>query len=676
MSARPFMIALVTTVATFGGFVGTALAASAPVATFPSAAAPSSSVLFNGTSSIITVGHSAHLALSGAMTLEAWVRPSSTLSGRRDIIVKTRTRGGFPYGLELTNGVPDAYATIGAKTVKVSATSPLTPHAWSFIAAYYNGHSLQLYVNDRLLAARSAHGNLSTSTGPLQIGGDSESGRHYAGMIDYVRVYTHSFSTTQAKNHGRHPRPTTPTTTIHTTPTPPTPTKPTTTPTATTATTSKPPTTTLSPSTAPAPVLSASANLWVSLSGGSCARQSTKGAEVSSGDCGTLQAAWDAAQCGDTINIDSGNYGGDPAAPVTLFDTNAALRGTCSSPVVIEPGPGATRSSVIFGQVDSGYLGQDPVEGSSNWFIQDITIAAVMNVQGDSDNDTLNDIQGGTMYINGARNFTLENSNMGPCYNTLPGPNPAITCQSNFKVDPSDVSYGGQTTENITLNHDYFHDFIDNNTNSATDHDECIFLNGGVNETIENSKFSVCQLYAIFLQPYSGVPFTNLVIQNNWFSGTENGGSNADEYGTPRNTAVELGSNGPIGIDGALIRFNSFAADEGITQSSFGNSNDANDRIIANILGNGSCDTGVTYGYNLMINQPTCGTGDTTITTSPYINPTETPSGVNNYHLACGTDLGTFVTPNTADYQISADLDGNALSSIEPRTPGSEQSTC
>jgi hypothetical protein len=670
------MIALVTTVATFGGFVGTALAASAPVATFPSAAAPSSSVLFNGTSSIITVGHSAHLALSGAMTLEAWVRPSSTLSGRRDIIVKTRTRGGFPYGLELTNGVPDAYATIGAKTVKVSATSPLTPHAWSFIAAYYNGHSLQLYVNDRLLAARSAHGNLSTSTGPLQIGGDSESGRHYAGMIDYVRVYTHSFSTTQAKNHGRHPRPTTPTTTIHTTPTPPTPTKPTTTPTATTATTSKPPTTTLSPSTAPAPVLSASANLWVSLSGGSCARQSTKGAEVSSGDCGTLQAAWDAAQCGDTINIDSGNYGGDPAAPVTLFDTNAALRGTCSSPVVIEPGPGATRSSVIFGQVDSGYLGQDPVEGSSNWFIQDITIAAVMNVQGDSDNDTLNDIQGGTMYINGARNFTLENSNMGPCYNTLPGPNPAITCQSNFKVDPSDVSYGGQTTENITLNHDYFHDFIDNNTNSATDHDECIFLNGGVNETIENSKFSVCQLYAIFLQPYSGVPFTNLVIQNNWFSGTENGGSNADEYGTPRNTAVELGSNGPIGIDGALIRFNSFAADEGITQSSFGNSNDANDRIIANILGNGSCDTGVTYGYNLMINQPTCGTGDTTITTSPYINPTETPSGVNNYHLACGTDLGTFVTPNTADYQISEDLDGNALSSTGPRTPGSEQSTC
>jgi hypothetical protein len=355
-----------------------------------------------------------------------------------------------------------------------------------------------------------------------------------------------------------------------------------------------------------------------------------------------------------------------------LFDTNAALRGTCSSPVVIEPGPGATRSSVIFGQVDSGYLGQDPVEGSSNWFIQDITIAAVMNVQGDSDNDTLNDIQGGTMYINGARNFTLENSNMGPCYNTLPGPNPAITCQSNFKVDPSDVSYGGQTTENITLNHDYFHDFIDNNTNSATDHDECIFLNGGVNETIENSKFSVCQLYAIFLQPYSGVPFTNLVIQNNWFSGTENGGSNADEYGTPRNTAVELGSNGPIGIDGALIRFNSFAADEGITQSSFGNSNDANDRIIANILGNGSCDTGVTYGYNLMINQPTCGTGDTTITTSPYINPTETPSGVNNYHLK-GSLGQSLVLPNTTDYQLNDDLDGNARPSSGPRNVGSEQ---
>jgi hypothetical protein len=73
-----------------------------------------------------------------------------------------------------------------------------------------------------------------------------------------------------------------------------------------------------------------------------------------------------------------------------------------------------------------------------------------------------------------------------------------------------------------------------------------------------------------------------------------------------------------------------------------------------------------------MINQPTCGTGDTTITTSPYINPTETPSGVNNYHLK-GSLGQSLVLPNTTDYQLNDDLDGNARPSSGPRNVGSEQ---
>ena len=648
MPPRILVVALVITVAAFGEFVAAAFAASPPVATFPTAREPSSAVLFNGTSSMVAVGDTGHLELSHAMTLEASVRPSSTLSGRRDIIVKTRSRGRFPYGLELTNGVPDAYATIGGKVVRVSASSALALGNSSFVAADYNGHILRLYVDRRLVAVRSARGDLSTSQGPVEIGGDSVWGRHYRGMIDHVRIYTRSLSITRGKHRARHPRPTT--TTATTAP-------------STTTSTSPTATAAATPGNNP-PALSANANIWLSTAGGSCTRRSTPGSEISGHDCGSLNAAYQAASCGDIVNIDAGNYGNQE-----LY-TDPSLA-ACASPVVIEPGPGVSQSQVIFDNIDSGHIGQDPTMGASNWTMQDITIQSEMTLMAPAEHDVLNDVQGGTMYISGAQNFTLENSNMGPCYNTLPGPNLAIKCQSNFKIDP-DGTVPAVVTTNINIVHDYFHDFIDNTNNPATDHDECVFINGGTNITFDSDKFSVCQLYAIFLQPYSGVPFVNLLIENNWFSGTENSGSNADEYGTPRNTAVEFGSNGPIGIDSTIVRYNSFAADEGITQSTFGNTHDSGDAIIGNILGNGGCNEGLAYGYNVMINEPACGAGDTEVASVPYVDSASTPEGANDFHLT-GSFGQNFVSPNMADYQLNYDLDGNLRPSSGPRDVGSEQ---
>jgi hypothetical protein len=691
------MIALVTAVAAFGEFVGTAFAASGPVATFPSAKQPSKAVLFNGTSSMVTVRHTADLKLTHAMTLEARVMPSSRLSGRRDIIVKTRSRGPFPYGLELTNGVPDAYATIDGQVLTVSASSALALHKWSFVAAYYNGQSFQLYVNHRLVASRSARGDLSTAKGPVEIGGDSRWGRHYHGTIDEVRIYSRSLSSTHGKDRRAQPPGTaTPTTTKPARVTP-----------ATAAPTSS------SPPPA-APVLSASANLWVSSLGGSCARQSTKGAEVASGDCASIQAAYDKASCGDTINIDSGNYGSvtlqeDTSDPATVGPAASASdkqpTPTCASPVIFEPGPGATQASVTFSDINGGY---DNEVGSSNWLIQDVSIQ-YMTLFPPANNDTENDIKGGDAYLNGVTDYTLENSNMGACYGGVPASyDPAITCSENFKVDPAwpGTTTGPYFTSGITFNHDYFHDFIDNYAGVSTHsgHDECIFLNGGANETVENSKFSVCQLYAIFLQDYSQVPFTNLTIQNNWFSGTENGpticnpmssgectGPTADEYGTPRDTAICSCANAVAGSTGEaaappvsnmLLRYNSFMNDEGWIENSTAGDG-TNNRIIGNIESSpdSSCvnDPGnITYDYNVYLNGPACASDPhgTSYTAQPYINNTETPSGEDDMHLTCGTGLENLETGTTPDDTLTTDLDGNTRPTNGPRTPGAQQTTC
>ena len=66
----------------------------------------------NGTSGLVKVPDSPSLDLSSGMTLEAWVRPTS-FSASQTLIAKERPGGGFPYGLELDNGVPTAYADTG-----------------------------------------------------------------------------------------------------------------------------------------------------------------------------------------------------------------------------------------------------------------------------------------------------------------------------------------------------------------------------------------------------------------------------------------------------------------------------------------------------------------------------------------------------------------------------------
>ena len=57
-------------------------------------------------------------------------------------------------------------------------------------ALTYDGATLRLYVNAALVASQAKTGAISSSTNPLQIGGDSTYGQYFNGMIDEVRIRT------------------------------------------------------------------------------------------------------------------------------------------------------------------------------------------------------------------------------------------------------------------------------------------------------------------------------------------------------------------------------------------------------------------------------------------------------------------------------------------------------
>ena len=155
---------------------------------------------FNGTTSRVTVPDSASLHLTTAMTLEAWVNPTTVTKAWRDVIYK----GNDNYYLEATSStgsipaaVPDGGGIIGGVGKDAFGTTAITASTWTHLAATYDGTTVRLFVNGTQVATKAAAGSITTSTNPLQIGGDSIYGQFFSGLIDDVRVYSTALTAAQ-----------------------------------------------------------------------------------------------------------------------------------------------------------------------------------------------------------------------------------------------------------------------------------------------------------------------------------------------------------------------------------------------------------------------------------------------------------------------------------------------
>jgi fibronectin type 3 domain-containing protein len=150
---------------------------------------------FNGTTSVVTIPDSSSLHLSSGLTLEAWVGPSTVDTNWRDVVYK----GNDNFYLEATstNSRPDGGLIAGGSYADAFGTSALPANTWSFLTETYDGSTLRLYVNGTQVASTAHTGAIATSSNPLQIGGDSLYGQHFAGLIDNVRIYNVALTAAQ-----------------------------------------------------------------------------------------------------------------------------------------------------------------------------------------------------------------------------------------------------------------------------------------------------------------------------------------------------------------------------------------------------------------------------------------------------------------------------------------------
>src|SRR2546430_1106977 len=152
-----------------------------------------SALVFDGTSTSVTVPSSASLVLTTGMTLEAWVYPTVAPTGWRAVIDKNADG----YYLMASSDQGNRPAVGGSWTAGNQNTvgpTALPVNAWTHLAGTFDGTTVRLYVNGVEVASQAQATSLVNTAETLQIGADKFAGENFAGRIDEVRIYNRALS--------------------------------------------------------------------------------------------------------------------------------------------------------------------------------------------------------------------------------------------------------------------------------------------------------------------------------------------------------------------------------------------------------------------------------------------------------------------------------------------------
>ena len=161
-----------------------------------------SALVFDGVDDKVVVPDSNSLDLTNRLTLEAWVYPTTAMSGWDTILMKEQPPGNLLYALYANgdNNLPYGYIYInGEQGLSGAGTLPL--NTWSHLALAYDGATLRFYVNGQLVGSKAQTGSIPVTSGPLGIGGNNIwANEYFSGRIDEVRIYNRALSQPEIQN--------------------------------------------------------------------------------------------------------------------------------------------------------------------------------------------------------------------------------------------------------------------------------------------------------------------------------------------------------------------------------------------------------------------------------------------------------------------------------------------
>ena len=150
---------------------------------------------FDGVDDIVSILHSTSLNITGAITIEAWVRRNA-LDHRHDILGKSGE--GYNFFIESSTLqhrlVFQAQDTGGTWRNVGSAANAVPNTNWHHVVVTYERPTVRFYVNGRDWGIGIRDFDMRSTTGPLHIGGMSGWAVFFNGLIDEVRIYNRALT--------------------------------------------------------------------------------------------------------------------------------------------------------------------------------------------------------------------------------------------------------------------------------------------------------------------------------------------------------------------------------------------------------------------------------------------------------------------------------------------------
>jgi TolB protein len=140
-------------------------------------------IQFDGIDDVIEFGDPDALRLTGAISVELWVRPEAPPTAGEPLLIGKGTESwGLTY---YTDGHVWFYISSGGNQIR----APIPTKQWSHLAATFDGKELRLYVNGQLKESRASQFATIVHNGVVRSGVDNLKNTHFAGLIDELRIY-------------------------------------------------------------------------------------------------------------------------------------------------------------------------------------------------------------------------------------------------------------------------------------------------------------------------------------------------------------------------------------------------------------------------------------------------------------------------------------------------------
>lgn len=156
-------------------------------------------LMFNGSSDYVSITDNSALAPSSQMSIEAWFKYDSFVSGGAILNRRTSANvGGYTLELSDNDSIRFHIYTSAWQSVYTGDGS-LNPGQWYHVAGTYNGSLLKIYLDGKLIQESEITGSINNPATPsVEIGRNiANTTKYFDGNIDSTRIYSNALSATE-----------------------------------------------------------------------------------------------------------------------------------------------------------------------------------------------------------------------------------------------------------------------------------------------------------------------------------------------------------------------------------------------------------------------------------------------------------------------------------------------